>query len=38
MEFDRLMSRGLNQETAVKICLPHIGESLLDALTVNNKS
>ena len=38
MEFDRLINRGIDQETAVKICLPHIGESLIDALQVNTRS
>ena len=38
MEFDRLIKRGLDAEIAVKICLPHIGESVLDALQVANNS
>jgi MoxR-like ATPase len=38
MEFDRLMDNGVEPEIAVKICLPHIGESLLDAITVSRRS
>ena len=38
MEFDRLIKHGLDAETAVQICLPHIGESGLDAVQVANNS
>ena len=38
MEFDRLMDNGVEPEIAVKICLPHIGESLLDAITISRRS